>query len=420
MSAVYPITYWYGIRKEHLCRERLIEAQNAGFNLIECAYDTETNLQVLAWCAELGLRANVQDARMGVALEGKPGWEAALDGMIADYRDCPALNRFFVRDEPMDDYFPTLGRVVDYLHEHDPIHGEYINLLPSVAVPPASPERYRQHLAAYLNAVHPQLLSYDHYNLMWREVPALGDLPEAAVSEENRARNGWEGKVFEAYDREGYYDNMEMIRTAAAEAGLPWMTIILLVEHWGYRLPSEGELRWEAFNALTYGSTGLSYFTYWTPGVDHDEPWSYHNGIILSDGTRGEKYEIVKSINRELQVLYRGLLGALPGRTYAPGKLISEAVFHVGSEADGLVKPFEGYGALRRLSGGRFVVGCFADGRFLITAKDHDAPQTLHIEADAPLLRLNKETEIWEDCPADVTFAPGDGQLFAVTEPTNA
>lgn len=83
---LYPITYWYGIRKEFLSRERLEEAREAGFNLIECAYDTETNLRVLALCAELGLRANVQDPRMSVALLGEPGWEAELDAMIADYR----------------------------------------------------------------------------------------------------------------------------------------------------------------------------------------------------------------------------------------------------------------------------------------------------------------------------------------------
>lgn len=409
---LYPITYWYGIRKEFLSRERLEEAREAGFNLIECAYDTETNLRVLALCAELGLRANVQDPRMSVALLGEPGWEAELDAMIADYRDCPALNRFFVRDEPTDDYFPTLGRVVDYLHAHDPVHGEYINLLPSVAVMPL--ERYQAHIDGFLRTVHPQLLSYDHYNLMWREVPALDKLPAARVSDENRKRNGWEGKLFEAYDRAGYYDNMEMIRSSAARAGIPWMTIILLVEHWGYRWPTEGEVRWEAFNALTYGSTGLSYFTYWTPGANHSEPWSYHNGIILSDGTRGEKYEIVKRINRELQALYRGLVDPLPGESKAPGDIRSEAVFHVGAETDETVKPFAGHKHIRTLDGGRFTVGFFAGGRMMVTSKDHDAPQTLCITSDTPLVRLNKATEVWEDCAGTVTFAPGDGELFAV------
>ena len=68
---LYPITYWYGIRKEFLSRERLKEAREAGFNLIECAYDTETNLRVLALCAELGLRANVQDPR---SRAGRRNW----------------------------------------------------------------------------------------------------------------------------------------------------------------------------------------------------------------------------------------------------------------------------------------------------------------------------------------------------------
>ena len=411
-TSVYPITYWYGIRQEFLSRERLIEARDAGFTIMECAYDTETNLRVLAMCQELGLRANVQDPRMGIALQGEPGWEKALDDMIADYRDCPALNRFFVRDEPTDDYFPTLGRVVDYLHAHDPEHGEYINLLPSVAVMPL--ERYQQHIDGYLNTVHPQILSYDHYNLMWREVPQLGELPAARISDENRARNGWEGKFLEAVDRGGYYDNMEMIRASAARAGIPWMTIILLVEHWNYRWPTEGEVRWEAFNALTYGSTGLSYFTYWTPGAGHNEPWSYHNGIILADGTRGEKYEIVKKINGELQLLYNGLVSELPGEEKAPADIRSQAVFHVGEEADETVRSFDGYGPIRTLDGGRFVVGFFEGGRMMVTNKNHDAAQTLHITSDEPLLNLNKDTGMWEDFHDTFTLAPGDGELFAV------
>ena len=153
----FPITYWYGIRKEFLSKERLIEAKEAGFNLIECAYDTETNKQVLAWCQELGIKANVQDPRMHTALAGGEGWEAALDAMIADYRDATALNRFFMRDEPIDDYFPTLGRVARYLHEHDPIHGEYVNFLPHPAVPQTEGmdmfARYNQHMDRYIAEV---------------------------------------------------------------------------------------------------------------------------------------------------------------------------------------------------------------------------------------------------------------------------
>ncbi len=175
---LYPITYWYGIRKEFLSRERLEEAREAGFN--RSNVPTTPKPTCAFWlCARSWDCVPMSGSPHEHRTAGEPGWEAELDAMIADYRDCPALNRFFVRDEPTDDYFPTLGRVVDYLHAHDPVHGEYINLLPSVAVMPL--ERYQAHIDGFLRTVHPQLLSYDHYNLMWREVPALDKLPAARV-----------------------------------------------------------------------------------------------------------------------------------------------------------------------------------------------------------------------------------------------
>lgn len=416
MSKQYPITYWYGIRKPFLCRERLIEAKEAGFTIIECSYDTETNMQVLNWCEELGLKANVQDPRMNTVLAGGEGWEAVMDAIIADYADKPAANRFFIRDEPVDTDIPNLARVVNYLHAHDAKHGEYINHLPLPAFLPY--ERYRKDLIqSYVAQAHPTLLSYDHYNLMRREVEALTDLPAARLSEENITRNHWEGKVFDAYDRPMFYDNLELIREEAAKAGIPWMFILLLVEHWHYRWPTESEVRWEAFTALAYGSTGLSYFTYWTPGVGHGEPWSYHNGIILSDGTRGEAYEFVKAINAELQMLYKGLCEARPGEENAPGGIRSEKVFHIGKEPEEqLLTYFTGDGAIKAVEGGRFILGTFAGGRFMLTNKDHDHPATAQITLDngAKLSHFNKHSGVWEPCGGTFTLSAGDGELFAV------
>ena len=105
------ITHWYGIRPDFISRERLVEAAEAGFDVIECRYDTATNLRVLDWCRELGLRAFLWDDRMQLAIDEAPGWEVALDGMIADYAGHPALDRFFVRDEPYASHFPMLARI---------------------------------------------------------------------------------------------------------------------------------------------------------------------------------------------------------------------------------------------------------------------------------------------------------------------
>ena len=396
----YPITYWYGIPEAFVCRERLQEAKEAGFTVIECRYSKESNLRVLELCAELGLGAFVYDERMQLAVDGADGWEDALRAMIRDYRDCPALLQWFVKDEPTDAMFSVLGRIAAFMRENDPAHPVYINLLPLVAVLPI--ENYERHVRGFLEAVHPALLSYDHYNLMKREVPSLDGLIEAAMSPECRARNHWEDKLFAAYDRGDYYNNLEIIRTEAARVQIPWMQIILLVEHWDYRWLTEGEVRWEAFTSLAYGSSMLSYFTYWTPGVAHTEPWSYHHGIIESDGTRGEKYETVKQINRELQTLHTALDGAA-----------STGVFHVGPESDALVHPFAGFAGLQAVCAERAVLGFFENNLFVAVNKLHHEEQTMTFTCAGPLLHLDKKTGTWLPL-ADKTyrFAPGDGELF--------
>ncbi len=400
-----PITFWYGIRPEFICRERLVEAMEAGFNLIECDFDTETNLRVLDWCAELGLKANVRDPRIDIALAGDDGWETVMEEMMADYKGHPALHRFFLRDEPISEYFPALGRVAARLHENG--LREYINLLPSC--PFASLDEYRKHVTDFLEIVKPTVLSYDHYNLKKVEVKTPGDRPEARVSKENRTANALENILYEAIDTPNFYDNLEIIRAEAIAAGLPWMLIVLLTEHWHYRWVTEAEVRWEIFTALAYGTHAMSYFTYWAPG-------GHFHSLIRADGTRDEAYDMITRLNAELQTVYGALSLPYPGEANAPeGKPLSEAVFHVGPEADVLVKDFVGYGQLTEIkTDGRLVVGCYGGGRFILVNKDHDHPVTMTALANAPLWLLNKATGAWEACDGHITLAAGDGTALAI------
>jgi hypothetical protein len=167
-------------------------------------------------------------------------------------------------------------------------------------------------------------------------------------------------------------------------------------------------VRWEAFTALAYGSTALSYFTYWTPDTAHTEPWSYHNGIILSDGQRGEKYEIVKAINAELQTLYAAICG--------DGDMTSEAVYHVGGDPDELTTPFTGYGKYAAIEGGNLVAGFFAEDKCMLVNKDFKNPVTVKITAKGGLEKLNKANGAWEACNGNFTIAAGDGELLRVAK----
>ena len=408
----YPINFWYGIPKRFICRERVAEAAEAGFTVIECRYDTETNKQVLRWCEELGLRAYLWDNRMGNAIAETEGWQKALDDMIAEYADFPALDRYFIKDEPVEAHFPMLARIANYLRAHDPKHGFYVNLLPNVAVP-GGIQNSDAHIAQFLRDVQPDLLSYDHYCLCKREVSAEElhekGLREARVSAECRERNNTQKTVYTEYDRPDYYNNLEQIRAHAKDAGIPWMIIILLIEHWGYRYLTEAELRWEVFTALAYGSSQLSYFTYWTPGVDHSEPWSYHHGIIEADGTRGEKYPIVKQINREIQAV-----------TGEIGDAQSTAVFHVGEEQDPLPVPFTPYGGIDAIGDGKFVAGFFEGDYLMLVNKDFRSEAFARVKTDKQLYKFSKSRGTWDTLPRTesgiytIHLHAGDGELLKV------
>lgn len=349
----YPITFWYGIPKKFLSKDRIIEAKECGFNIISCSYDAETNLQVLRWCEELGLLAIVQDSILDRALLQHEGWEDELHRMSDIYRDCPALLWYHLKDEPMDDEFPLLGKITSVMKACDPAHPVYINLLPCIAfhmirgIPLEDSYRvYENHVRNFLDTVKPEMLSYDHYSFRKREVDSLGELPEAAVSDECRKKDNLEGKLFEEWDFPGFFENLEMNRRISREYGVPLMNIILVVEHWFYRLLGEPEIRFEAYNSIAYGVDILSYFTYWTPG-ETGEPWSFHHGIINGDGTRDVHYDMIKSINREISSI-----GAILK------KKTSSAVFHVGGTAD-KVTSFSPFAGISSIDANDLTVGFF-------------------------------------------------------------
>ncbi len=410
----YPISCWCGVHPGFVSRDRFAEMKECGINLIPVAYDTETNLTVLKWCEELGLRAIVHDAPLDRALSQADGWEDGLRKMADTYRDCPALLWYHLKDEPLDEEFPLLGKIASAMREIDPEHPVYINLLPCISfqlmwnIPlEESIRRYKEHVRKYLDTVRPAMLSWDQYSFRKREVETLGELPEAAVSPECRTTDHLEGKLYEEWDHPGFFDNLEINRSMSREYGIFFMNIILVTEHWFYRHLGEAELRWEAFNSFAYGVDILSYFTYWTPGVT-GEPWSYHHGIINADGTRDAHYDMVRKINRELNVLY----GVTADKT-------STAVFHVGEEADD-VTPFAPYAGIADIGAATLTVGFFDEDAMVLVNKDHHAPQTVTVTTHKKLCILDKETGAERPLAAEngvytLTLAAGDGELILIS-----
>ena len=253
------VTYWAGPAMTDATAQQLVDG---GWNLVWC---TEKELDT---ARSHGLRAQLHDGLLSPANLDDPAQRPKLDALIDRVRAHPALYSYFITDEPNATNFPGLGKLVAYLRERDPAHLAYINLFPTYANNGQLGNKgdkvaaYTEHLEQFISIVRPALLSYDHY-----QFAVKGDNPD-------------------------YFLNLAMIRRAARQAGLPFLNIVQACT-WAasMRVPTPDEMRYLVYTTLAGGAQGISYYVYSWPG---------HTGMIAhADGTPTERYDALKTLNRE-------------------------------------------------------------------------------------------------------------------------
>lgn len=268
--------------------ENLARVAAEGFNL------TRVSADGLDVAARHGLRAMLISDLLNPATLDDDTKRAQLDALIDRVKSHPAMEAYFLIDEPGAGVFPGLGKLVAYLRERDPAHLAYINLFPtyadkqqlgvsadaadrdrvgyptnfaSVGADDKTVLRYREYLKQFIATVKPDLLSYDHYHF----------LKEADFREK-------EGNE--------YFLNLGMIRQAALDINRPFLNTIqanTIEKIW--RLPSATEMRWLVFTTMAYGGRGISYFTYWGP--------KSYNGLY-QDGQPAPLLKEVAALNHEI------------------------------------------------------------------------------------------------------------------------
>lgn len=373
----FLISYWHGPPPGE---ERFAEIAEANFTVAMCGGGNTA----LDLAEKNGLKVLLQDRRITAKNFRQEGFEEGLDAVIADYAAHPALWGYFVIDEPNASQFENLAAINRHLLKKDPKHTPFINLFPTYA----SQEQlgnptYKDHVASFIQTVEPKLLSYDHYALVG------GGL------------------------RPDYFENMEIIRQQALEHRIPFSFILLSVPHFGYRDPTEEDLRWQVNTALAYGARGIMYFTYSSlPDTEHYKGWG--DAIIARDGSRTPKYEEVKQINGELKRL---------GPTFM--RLTSTAVYHTRPLPKGTTAIPDG-DLVVHVQGGEFVVGHFRSEQgerytmFVNRNPRIAADATIAFSHEIELAEIGRATGksrpvalqkegsrlIWE-----VHFEPGEGRL---------
>ena len=416
----YPITYWFGIRREFIYREdgsfateEIDRVKDAGFTLMLAEFDAKTNLLVLNAAHERGMKVMVSDGDIYRAIANSEQRREYLAGVVEKYGGHPALFGYHIVDEPNASAFDTLAEIREIFAELDPAHEAYINLFPNYA----SPEQlgnptYEDHLAEYTSKVKPSIISYDHYHFLkgaQKQKKIFTDAREQQIYDSTFGG----ASEYENVDRAGFFTNIEQIRNESLKSGIPFMVIILVVEHGPYRNLSDGELRWEVWQSLAYGSARLSYFTYWTPGAGNtegDDFWHWQNGMISQTGETLPHYHMIAQINRELQ---------------AVGSILSEqqslGVYHLGempneryiTYANGAVGPID------KIEGDQLTLGVFTNGYVLIANRDYEHDNEFSFKAKDTVAIFDTEDGEWialesEDGVYRMTLGEGDAILVKI------
>lgn len=306
---------WVSPPPESTSEARLAEYAGAGLNVALPAWGDSgrraDNLARFAWAALHGVRCIAWDRRL--AAVRFPDTTAALDSVVADYRDQPGFLGYYFDDEPPPERFPLMAQFHAALRERDPEHVAFNNLYGLHVF--GTRARWESYVRDYIAQVRPAVLCYDQYD--FREDGDVGV----------------------------YVENAAAAAAIAREHGLPWWVIVQLIEHGPYRALTAGELRWQAGMALAYGARGIGYFTYWTPAPD--TVWNWRHGAIAHDGVRTQWY---------------GELAALNPRLRAAGETLAEATWlateHAGSVPAGGTR-FAPDDRVREVRG-RAALGAFA------------------------------------------------------------
>lgn len=252
------------------------ELARAGFNVIMW------DIGKLPLCRKYGLRLMVDHGPKGWEPPGEGRWARRwreymrkvgtfTPDMATEFKEDPTVWGYQIQDEPTAEQFSDMVVQLKNLNNADPNHPAYINLLSGGG----------DYLEAFMEVVHPNLLSYDYYQWWW--------------------------------GRDGHFTNLEQYRNAALKADIPlfcWVEINANPDtERGTGAPPEdnsAKLRQSVYTSLAYGVKGVEWFT---------TPYLFEHGTAKLTPVAAD----VIAINAELKNLGPELI-----------QLESKEVFHTG------------------------------------------------------------------------------------------
>jgi hypothetical protein len=256
-----PIVAWYAIPPSATSLSRYQELRECGFT-----HALYFDYSMVGEALDALDAARAGGIRM---ILGHVDEDATYFAEVPEINTHPALEAYFIKDEPDSSEFSSLATKIQEVQAIDSDHWCYINLFANYADLRMT---YADYVDSYLDTVPVDVLSFDHY-------PITND-----------------------GIRDGFYQNLEIISAAAKTKGVPFWAFALSVAHNPYPTPTIEHLRFQMFSNLAYGAQGVEYFTYWNPGLYPTSP--------IYDGTPTDTWAIVQEMNTEIKGLSPVFLGA--------------------------------------------------------------------------------------------------------------
>lgn len=335
------------------------------------------NMRMLDLAQKHGFKVSVADPRIY-------GTDTEIRAAVDAYKHHPALEGYYIKDEPDSTEFDWAATIYKKLIELDRDRVPHVNLFPNFVIPSYE----TNHAARWVEKVGPKRLKY----LTFDQYPFMV--------------NG--------YIRPTYFENLEIIRRVGLKYNVKtsaYLQSVGIID--AYRRPSASELRYNIFTALAYGIKRPVWFTYWTPTDAGKEIFA--DAIIDPHGRKTDLYAPFSALNRDVkaigQILYT---------------MDASEVFHSGEEhpigthklpVDYWIKPTSNTDniLLSHFKNGKSGTYVLVVNKSLTVSKtftfqiDKQYSHVTHHNVLSGIISMRKEPldKVFSD-----TFLPGEGRLY--------
>ena len=288
-KGLFPVMSWGGVSASEVSPESYRKLREVGVN-IDIAFlpDLTTAVKALNAAREAGLRLMISCPE----LKSDPGESARL------LKDHPALEGYYLADEPGKSLFHELALQSSGLRSADSRHYSFVNLYPNINSNQGKfgTKDYREYVLSFDSLFPAPFLSFDFYPVVdgalhprWFE-----NLEFFSELSRTRGRPFWAFALTTSYlaysDDSGQpslNDFYQLYQTYRPEKIFVHGILTL------------GELRLQVFANLAYGAQGIEYWRFRGFGSPLD-----------SQGKRTDVFDRVQQVSREIQNLSGVFLGA--------------------------------------------------------------------------------------------------------------